>query len=170
MKTDIPPVDRSKRCTVGEALAPGVPNTEDRGDGQQRGYVILCDEERAKGFVRPVRQTYRHVGARPKYPTRPLTDEERPLFVDEAADINDQFVVVETYPPEMAPRTQRFWTRRELHSGCNTTTKMGIKLAETYARDPSFYSATMCCTCGAHFPVGADGEFVWEPDGTRVGT
>lgn len=70
------PVDRSKRCTVGEAIAPGVPNTETGPDGQQRGYVILCDEERAKGFVRPVRRTYWHVGRRPRFETRPLTPEE----------------------------------------------------------------------------------------------
>ena len=28
--------------------------------GQQNGYVVLCPEERAKGFVRPVRKTYKH--------------------------------------------------------------------------------------------------------------
>jgi hypothetical protein len=56
----IPPVDRSARCTVGEAVSPGIANTEDRGDGQQKGYVILCDEERRKGFVRPVRYSYIH--------------------------------------------------------------------------------------------------------------
>jgi hypothetical protein len=42
---------------------------------------------------------------------------------------------------------------------------MGQALAETYARQPDFYSATFCCACGAHFPVGEHGEFVWE--GTR---
>lgn len=30
-------------------------------DGQQKNYLVLSDEERAKGFVRPVRTTYRHV-------------------------------------------------------------------------------------------------------------
>jgi hypothetical protein len=55
-----PPVDRSARCTVGEAIAPGVANTEGRGDGQQKGYVILCDGERRRGFVRPVRSSYIH--------------------------------------------------------------------------------------------------------------
>ena len=30
-------------------------------DGQQKCYLVLSDEERAKGFVRPVRTTYRHV-------------------------------------------------------------------------------------------------------------
>jgi len=29
-------------------------------NGQHEAYVILSDEERAKGFVRPVRRTYRH--------------------------------------------------------------------------------------------------------------
>ena len=114
-REDAPPVDRSRRCTVGEAVAPGVANTEDRGDGQQKGYVILCDDERAKGFVRPVRQKYRHMK-------------------------------------------------------CGTVTTMGLKLSETYARDPSFYSGTFCCGCSAHFPVGEDGEFVWDQDGTKVGT
>jgi hypothetical protein len=102
-----PPVDRSRRCTVGEAVAPGVANTETRADGQQKGYVILCDDERAKGFVRPVRTKY-------------------------------------------------------VHAKCGTVTTMGLKLSETYARDPWFYSGTFCCACGAHFPVGADGEFTWD--------
>ncbi|WP_291988335.1 hypothetical protein [Luteitalea sp.] len=35
----------------------------DRGDGQNQAYLVLSDEERAKGFVRPVRQSYVHVGA-----------------------------------------------------------------------------------------------------------
>lgn len=30
--------------------------------GQQKGYVVLSAKERAKGFVRPVRRTYTHVG------------------------------------------------------------------------------------------------------------
>lgn len=29
--------------------------------GQQRGYVVLAEEERAKGFVRPVRRSYVHL-------------------------------------------------------------------------------------------------------------
>lgn len=29
-------------------------------DGQQESYLILSDEERTKGFVRPVRRTYVH--------------------------------------------------------------------------------------------------------------
>ncbi len=56
-----PPVDRSARVVLGDAVAPGVPDTSDRGNGQQKGYVVLSDAERAKGFVRPVRDKYRHL-------------------------------------------------------------------------------------------------------------
>jgi len=82
--------------------------------GMHKDYYILCDEERAKGFIRPVRRSY-------------------------------------------------------IHEKCGTLTTMGIKLAETYARDNTFYGATFCCHCGGHFPVGLNGEFHWE-DGTKVGS
>ena len=78
-------------------------------------YLVLSDEERAKGFVRPVRHSYRH-----------LT--------------------------------------------CGAVTTMGQALAETYARDPHFYGATYCVNCQMHKAVGESGEFVWEPDGSKVGT
>lgn len=32
-----------------------------KADGQQETYLVLSDEERAKGFVRPVRQKYKHL-------------------------------------------------------------------------------------------------------------
>ncbi len=47
-----------------------MPVTSDRNDpgiqkilpnGQQESYLVLSDEERAKGFVRPVRNKYRHL-------------------------------------------------------------------------------------------------------------
>ncbi len=56
------------------------------------------------------------------------------------------------------------------HLTCRTVTSMGNALAETYARDPGFYSGTYCATCKAHFPVGADGEFVWHGTTEKVGT
>lgn len=83
-------------------------------NGQQTNYLVLSEEERSKGFVRPVRDTY-------------------------------------------------------VHDKCGSATTMGRALAETYARQPDFYSGTFCCVCGSHFPVGAEGEFSWE-DGTKVGT
>lgn len=60
------------------------------------------------------------------------------------------------------------------HLKCGKITTMGRAIAETYAREPSFYSGTFCTTCSGHFPIGEDGEFVWyEMDGTtgpKVGT
>lgn len=38
-----------------------VPNTEKKPDGQYVDHWILSDEERAKGFVRPVRASYTHL-------------------------------------------------------------------------------------------------------------
>ncbi len=83
--------------------------------GQQKAYVVLSEDERAKGFVRPVRNAY-------------------------------------------------------LHQACGGVTTMGDSLAETYARDPSFYSGTFCSHCRAHFPVGEDGQFLWVGTLERVGT
>jgi hypothetical protein len=47
-----------------------------RPDGQQEAYLVLSDEERAKGFVRPVRRSYIHVGfggfeTNPNDPSKP---------------------------------------------------------------------------------------------------
>lgn len=86
-----------------------------RPDGMQNDYVVLAEEERAKGFVRPVRRSYKHLK-------------------------------------------------------CGVVTTMGQTLAETYARQPDFYSGTFCCGCSAHFPVGAEGEFVWDGSTEKVGT
>lgn len=101
-------------------LTDGSPVTSDHREinpatGQQKGYVVLSEEERAKGFVRPVRRSY-------------------------------------------------------VHEKCGGTTTMGQALAETYAREPAFYSGTFCVGCRAHFPVGAEGEFVWAGTTEKVGT
>lgn len=101
-------------------LTDGGPVTDDHRKidpvtGQQKGYVVLSAEERAKGFVRPVRQVY-------------------------------------------------------VHEKCGGETRMGLALAETYARQPNFYSGTFCAHCRTHFPVGEDGEFVWAGTDIKVGT
>ncbi len=45
-------------ATDGSALAPD--HRELKADGQQKQYAVLSAEERAKGFVRPVRDSYIH--------------------------------------------------------------------------------------------------------------
>lgn len=108
---NVPPVDRSKRCmTSGNPEAPD--HRELLPSGQQKDYVVLCPTERAKGFMRPVRRSYRH-------------------------------------------------------KVCHSVTTMGIALAETYARDPAFYSGTFCCSCAAHFPLD---QFVWEGTDEQLGS
>lgn len=101
-------------------LTDGSPVTPDHRDidpatGLQKAYVVLSADERAKGFVQPVRRSY-------------------------------------------------------THDKCQGVTTMGLALAETYARQPDFYSGTYCATCGGHFPVGASGEFVWTGTSQKVGT
>ncbi len=139
----------------------GRKHTDLKPNGQQIAYVVLSEEERAKGFVRPVRRSYVHKGLRPTYPTRELTAEEHERY--------DQFgyELFEAYPESDSPVTGKFWTGKMLRDGCGGITRMGLDLAETYARDPKFYSGTFCVDCGAHFPIE---EFVWDGTDERVGS
>lgn len=103
-----------------KTLADGSPVTPDHREidpetGMQKAYVVLSADERAKGFVEPLREAYRHLK-------------------------------------------------------CGVVTRMGLAIAETYARDPDFYSGTFCAGCRQHFPVGAEGGFVWDGTDQKVGT
>lgn len=54
------PVDRSSvMLTDGSPVTPE--HLQIAASGQQKGYMVLSDAERAKGFVRPVRRSYSHV-------------------------------------------------------------------------------------------------------------
>lgn len=162
-KPDVAPVDRSNVCTTsGDDAAEVRERQQHEGnDGQHSSYITLCDTERKKGFVRPLRASYKHVGERPKYPLRPLTQEEQVRYVDA------KYVVYEMYPKPLGSVLGRFWTAQQLQGGCQTVTTMGLALAETYARDPKFYGSTFCCHCNTHRPVA---EFVWLDDETVVGS
>jgi hypothetical protein len=162
------------RCTVSGNVPvnpddASVPNSATRPDGQHVDHWVLCAEERAKGFVRPLRTSYVHVGRPgPKYPLRDLTDAEK------RKEFDRYYVKFEPYPESERPRTGRFWTQAEIDSigkGCGTLTRMPMACAETYARQPGFYGLTFCCGCGKYLRVGADGEFVWDKTtNERVGT
>lgn len=133
---------------------------------QNEVYLVLSEEERAQGFVRPVRSTYRHVGPPgPKHELRPLTDEQHRLFA------GTDYVKFEAEPNANGTvRVGRCWTQAQLDAvgkGCGTVTTMAQALAETYAREPRFYGATYCCGCMRHLPID---EFVWDGTDERVGS
>lgn len=141
--------------------------TDDGPGPQNAAYLVLSEAERAKGFTRPLRLSYRHVGAPgPQNPLRDLTAEERERYPGEG------YEKYEEYPPG-GRALGRFWTRAQLDGigkGCGTVTTMSPEIAETYARAPGFYGATYCAGCRRHLPVGRHGEFAWADGGARVGT
>jgi hypothetical protein len=134
--------------------------------GQQHSYLVLSPDERAKGFVRPVRTVYVHVGRPgPRYPLREAT-------VEEKQSRGQDCVWFEEYPAN-APYKGRYWSNAmigRIMAGCGSATMMDRVMAETYARDPKFYSTTFCARCRRHFPVGLDGEFIWDGSRDPVGT
>jgi len=142
---------------------PGAPAPIDEKTGMHKDYWVLSEEERAKEFVRPLRLSYVHIGARPKHPLRDLTDDEKERYKD------CDYFKFEEYPESESCIVGKFWTKLKLDHGhgCRSHTKMDIKLAETYAREPKFYGSTFCCICSQHFPVE---EFVWEGTEELVGS
>lgn len=62
------------------------------------------------------------------------------------------------------------------HVVCGSVTRIGLTIAQTFARQPSFYTRTFCAACRGHFPLKTfDGDaatprdqFFWE-DGSPVG-
>lgn len=99
-------------CTTSGEAPDKVRAEQTEATGQHKAYLVLCDAERAKGFVKPCRDSYKHLK-------------------------------------------------------CGTVTRMGLSIAETYARDPYFYGATFCVYCNKHLPLS---EFKWEPDGEPMDT
>lgn len=97
--------------------------------GMQKAYLVLSDEERAKGYVRPVRREYIHTGTNPKMEGCVLLQPDK--------------------------------------DGCGSLTKMSQDIAETYAREPSFYNGTFCVGCRTHFPLA---QFRWAGTAEVVGS
>lgn len=165
--------DKSKRATTdGQPARPGYEDASApapaRPDGQHEAYWILSGEERAKGFVRPVRSSYRHVGRVVCGTPREETILP-PGYVAMVCVLEPHEGDCTCWRGITAAELERM-TRVGRLGGCDSVTSMGRAIAETYARDPKFYGSTFCCGCGAHFPVGADGEFVWDGTRERVGT
>ena len=71
-------------------------------------------------------------------------------------------------PAERAKKFVRPLRKKYLHITCGGLTEMGLMIAETYARNPFYYGSTFCFHCKDHFPVGENGEFVWDGTGPAV--
>lgn len=160
--------DGQKMCTTTGEPVEKVRAEQTEETGQHKGYVVLCPDERAKGFVRPYRDAYKHVG-RSICGKLIHTDPDKRLggqrpVCDQAnghdGPCDSSYRVVSQPDHAAIERSHRI-------GGCGSVTTMGRALSETYARDPKFYGATFCCTCNRHLPVA---EFVWTADGMQVGS
>lgn len=57
-------------CTTNGRPVAEVRANQTNETGQHDGYIVLCPDERAKGFIRPYRDAYQHVGR-----AEPVTDD-----------------------------------------------------------------------------------------------
>lgn len=148
--------------------------------GQNECYLVLSEEERAKGFVRPYRDAYIHVGKKveKKGEIRPLEEGLEGLseFSKNSYSRENGYAAYLKYPESESCLTGKFLTKQELEAflsnkdtvgGCGSVTTMGRALSETYARNPKFYGATYCAGCNTHLPIG---EFTWKEDGEILGS
>ena len=162
------------------------PTDKKLSDGQYADHWVLSKEERSKQYVRPYRDTYKHVGKPgPEYDSelRDLTPEE----IEESLRMTEEYrhVKYEKYAKERVriyphkgktittTSEGRYWSQAELDAvglGCGEVTKMPAACAETYAVNPVYYGGTFCVGCNQYLGVGEWGEFIWLDDGTRVGT
>lgn len=94
---------------------------------------------------------------------RPVTPDHREI--ESATGMQKAYVVLS--PEERSKGFVRPVRRSYLHKPCGKVTYMGLALAETYARDPSFYSGTFCIGCRTHFPLD---QFVWDGTEEKLGT
>ncbi len=54
--------EEPKTCTLSGRPVEEVRAEQTESEGQHKDYIVLCPDERAKGFVRPFRDKYIHVG------------------------------------------------------------------------------------------------------------
>lgn len=150
-------------------------------EGQNECYLVLSEDERAKGFIRPYRDSYVHLGkkiARDKegrivgqlikideleYPKDSYYSKENGyggyLKYPEGGHAIGKYMKIEEVEAIVARKTH--------FGGCGTLTRMNQSISETYARNPSFYGATFCVGCNKHLPVD---EFVWDNTDETVGS
>jgi len=140
--------------------------------GQHEIYLVLSEEERAKGFVRPFRDAYVHVGKKLHYHSvdrifeKPEKNEHNNKYYVAVLNVmgSEGKIIGGSY---VTQDELDAWKNDRRVGGCGAVTTMGRALSETYARDPNFYGATFCVACNKHLPVA---EFVWDGTNETVGS
>jgi hypothetical protein len=84
-------------------------------------------------------------------PIDPKTGQHEAYYVLPASDRAEGFV--------------RPIRKQYLHTVCGALTSMSGPIAETFAKNPSYYGSTFCIKCKTHLPVE---EFVWDGTGPAV--
>lgn len=138
--------------------------------GQNSCYLVLSEEERSKGFIRPYRDSYIHMG-------RKYSDGIRILEQPEKSEFNgNTYVAIANISIDGKLMGGSYITQKELDEynktggyigGCGVVTTMNRGISETYARNNKFYSATFCVGCNKHLSVN---EFLWTKDNEVVGS
>jgi len=54
-------MDEPKMCTTSGVPVDEVRAQQTEETGQYKAYIVLCPDERAKGFIRPYRDSYQHL-------------------------------------------------------------------------------------------------------------
>jgi hypothetical protein len=164
-----------KTCTTSGRPVDIVRAEQTEKTGQHKDYIVLCPDERAKGFIRPFRNKYIHVGRFNSH----WKGVHRILWGNEISPSpsGEPYVAVMTILTNedgsfkggayVTKKELDAWQKGERIGGCGVETRMGDALSETYARDPKFYGATFCVGCNQHLPAG---EFIWSQDGEIVGS
>jgi hypothetical protein len=129
--------------------------------------LVMTEEEKSKGYIRPFRDSYIHVGInwnKTPHEIKPSDDGKYAAILYYVQNENGKFI------------GGQYITQKELNQiregngftgGCGTVTKMNNSIAETYAVNPKFYNSTFCVGCGKHLPVS---QFVWKDTNEEVGS
>ena len=135
-----------------------------------RDALATVDREQAKVWAKDVADQARAALAADVDRTQrtlidgaPVTPDHREI--NPATGQQKDYVVLSA--AERARGFVRAVRRTYTHLACGVDTTMGLALAETYARDPGFYSGTFCIRCRSHFPLA---EFVWLGTNEEVGS
>lgn len=157
--------DPKPRATVSgrapeDPAVPGAPAPIDPVTGQHKDHYVLPEEERAKGYIRPLRFSYTHAGR--LVCGKPKNKNPDQLEGEEVPDI----WVCLGAPGHEGPCGTPGYGRNRNVIGCQTSTRMPASIAETWAADPKYYGETFCVGCKKYLPVG---EFVWDGSIERLG-